>query len=168
MSGRLTFDDRTLLAAAAGVSLVLIGLTAALGPAGSDAGPWLAALLPAAHRVGMLAMTIFDADGIVLEKVPSSQQLVELRKGRTAVVAGHDQKRIPGEFVLVERREQPADALIRLHYEIGIGIQIAFAMPFGGGSDRRVRRRQRKIQKERLAVTRIACPPADVLDRLAR
>src|SRR5438552_18996542 len=33
MSGRLTFDDRTLLAAAAGVSLVLIGLTAALGPA---------------------------------------------------------------------------------------------------------------------------------------
>jgi signal transduction histidine kinase len=45
---------------------------------GTNPGRWLAALLPAAHREGLLAMTIFDGDGIVLEKIPSNQLLVEL------------------------------------------------------------------------------------------
>ncbi len=47
-------------------------------PTGSDPGRWLAALLPAAHRRGLLAMAVFDADGILLEKIPASQLLVEL------------------------------------------------------------------------------------------
>lgn len=38
----------------------------------------LSALLPDARREGLLAMAIFDADGITLEKVPSDQVLVEL------------------------------------------------------------------------------------------
>ena len=49
-------------------------------PESADANPGrrLSALLPAAHRQGLLAMAIFDGDGIVLEKIPSSQLLVEL------------------------------------------------------------------------------------------
>ena len=52
--------------------------TGTFEPARSDPGRWLAALLPAAHREGLLAMAIFDADGVVLEKIPASQPLVEL------------------------------------------------------------------------------------------
>ena len=52
--------------------------TGAFEPAGNNPADWLAALLPAAHREGLLAMAIFDADGVVLEKIPSNQQLVEL------------------------------------------------------------------------------------------
>ena len=52
--------------------------TGAFEPAGNTPADWLAALLPAAHREGLLAMAIFDADGVVLEKIPANQQLVEL------------------------------------------------------------------------------------------
>jgi len=52
--------------------------TATFEPAGSAPGPWLAALLPSAHRHGLLAMAVFDDDGILLEKIPSNQILVEL------------------------------------------------------------------------------------------
>jgi len=52
--------------------------TANFEPTGSDPGRWLAALLPAAHRRGLLAMAVFDADGILLEKIPASQLLVDL------------------------------------------------------------------------------------------
>ncbi|MEO6991994.1 MAG: sensor histidine kinase [Lacunisphaera sp.] len=47
---------------------------------GSDpnSARWLSALLPAAHRQGLLAMAIFDADGVPLEKIPSTQFPVEL------------------------------------------------------------------------------------------
>lgn len=47
-------------------------------PGRTNPGRWLAALLPAAHREGLLAMAIFDADGIVLEKIPANQLQVEL------------------------------------------------------------------------------------------
>ena len=47
-------------------------------PAGADPARWLEALLPAAHRQGLLALAIFDADGVLLEKIPASQLLVEL------------------------------------------------------------------------------------------
>jgi signal transduction histidine kinase len=49
-------------------------------PTLSDRNParWLSSLLPAAHRQGLLAMAIFDADGVTLEKVPSNQFPVEL------------------------------------------------------------------------------------------
>lgn len=52
--------------------------TGTFEPAGADPSRWLAALLPAAHREGLLAMTIFDADGVVLEKIPANQPQVEL------------------------------------------------------------------------------------------
>ena len=52
--------------------------TGAFEPVPGNPGRWLAALLPSAHREGLLAMAIFDADGVVLEKIPSSQLLVEL------------------------------------------------------------------------------------------
>ncbi|HVZ63949.1 MAG TPA: sensor histidine kinase [Lacunisphaera sp.] len=55
--------------------------SAGLAPDRTNAGRWLAALLPAAHREGLLAMAIFDADGVVLEKIPSGQLLVELPPG---------------------------------------------------------------------------------------
>lgn len=46
--------------------------------AGGKTSRWLAALLPAAHRQGLLAMAIFDADGVLLESIPSNQLLAEL------------------------------------------------------------------------------------------
>ncbi|MEO6005253.1 MAG: sensor histidine kinase [Opitutus sp.] len=52
--------------------------TSPFEPTRSNAGRWLAALLPSAHREGLLAMTIFDSDGIALEKIPTSQTQVEL------------------------------------------------------------------------------------------
>ena len=52
--------------------------TGTLEPTGSNPNRWLAALLPAAHRKGLLAMAVFDADGVLLEKIPSNQLLVEL------------------------------------------------------------------------------------------
>ncbi len=52
--------------------------TGAFEPARSNADPWLSALLPAAHRQGVLAMAIFDADGVLLEKIPSGQLFVDL------------------------------------------------------------------------------------------
>jgi len=52
--------------------------TGSFEPAGNNPADWLAALLPAAHREGLLAMAIFDADGVVLEKIPAAQLLVEL------------------------------------------------------------------------------------------
>jgi signal transduction histidine kinase len=52
--------------------------TDTLEPARSDPGRWSAALLPAAHRQGLLALAIFDADGVLLESIPSNQLLVEL------------------------------------------------------------------------------------------
>lgn len=55
--------------------------SAGLAPDRTNAGRWLAALLPAAHREGLLAMAIFDADGVVLEKIPAGQLLVELPPG---------------------------------------------------------------------------------------
>lgn len=51
----------------------------ALDPDRSDATrTLLSALLPSAGREGLLAMAIFDADGVTLEKVPSDQVWVEL------------------------------------------------------------------------------------------
>ncbi|HEY4247952.1 MAG TPA: ATP-binding protein [Lacunisphaera sp.] len=49
-------------------------------PIGSDpnSARWLSALLPGAHRQGLLAMAIFDADGVTLERVPATQFPVEL------------------------------------------------------------------------------------------
>jgi signal transduction histidine kinase len=49
-------------------------------PGQSDRSParWLYSLLPGAHRQGLVAMAIFDADGVPLEKVPSTQFPVEL------------------------------------------------------------------------------------------
>lgn len=52
--------------------------TASFEPTRFNATRWLAALLPSAHREGLLAMAIYDADGIVLEEIPSSQLQVEL------------------------------------------------------------------------------------------
>lgn len=52
--------------------------TGAFDSTGADPTRLLSALLPAARREGVLALAIFDADGIVLEKVPASQLLVEL------------------------------------------------------------------------------------------
>lgn len=52
--------------------------TGALEAAPSNADRWLSALLPAAHRQGVLAMAIFDADGVLLEKIPAGQLLVDL------------------------------------------------------------------------------------------
>lgn len=52
--------------------------TDASAPAATNPRSWLQALLPAAHREGLLAMAIFDADGVVLEKIPAEQLLVEL------------------------------------------------------------------------------------------
>ncbi|HTL67652.1 MAG TPA: ATP-binding protein [Lacunisphaera sp.] len=52
--------------------------SADLTPDRTNSGRWLAALLPAAHREGLLAMAIFDADGVVLEKIPAGQLLVEI------------------------------------------------------------------------------------------
>src|SRR4051794_5666160 len=45
--------------------------TGALRPRSFDPKRWLDALLPAAHRQGLLAMAIFDRDGVVLETIPS-------------------------------------------------------------------------------------------------
>src|SRR5688500_16525568 len=50
--------------------------TARLG--GETAGFSLSALLPDARREGLLAMAIFDEDGVTLEQVPLNQLLVEL------------------------------------------------------------------------------------------
>lgn len=47
-------------------------------PGGTDPERWLPALLPAAHRQGVLAMAIFDADGLLLEKIPTQQLLLDL------------------------------------------------------------------------------------------
>jgi len=52
--------------------------TATFEPGGSAPGPWLAALLPAAHRQGLLAMAVFDDDGVLLEKIPANQIPAEL------------------------------------------------------------------------------------------
>ncbi len=52
--------------------------TGTFEPARANSSRWLTALLPAAHREGLLAMAIFDADGVVLEKIPVTQLLVEL------------------------------------------------------------------------------------------
>lgn len=52
--------------------------SAAFTPDRTNSGRWLAALLPAAHREGLLAMAIFDADGVVLERIPAGQLLVEI------------------------------------------------------------------------------------------
>ncbi|HVU22817.1 MAG TPA: sensor histidine kinase [Opitutus sp.] len=52
--------------------------TGAVEPARTNAERWLEALLPAAHRQGVLAMAIYDADGVVLVKIPSNQLVAEL------------------------------------------------------------------------------------------
>jgi signal transduction histidine kinase len=52
--------------------------TGVLEKGGSDPTRWLSALLPAAHRDGVLAIAIFDADGVLLEKIPTNQLLVDL------------------------------------------------------------------------------------------
>jgi signal transduction histidine kinase len=52
--------------------------TAPFASASSDSKRWLEALLPAAHRQGLLAMAVFDRDGVVLETIPSGQLIEEL------------------------------------------------------------------------------------------
>jgi signal transduction histidine kinase len=52
--------------------------TGSFDTAASSPDRWLASLLPAAHRQGVLAMAIFDAAGVALEKIPSNQLDAEL------------------------------------------------------------------------------------------
>src|SRR5436305_1487282 len=71
--------------------------------------------------------------------VPLGGQLCKLGLGRAAVVTRDDDHGILRKALLLQRLEHLPYTGIRLHDEVGIGIEPALALPLFGGSDGSVR-----------------------------
>jgi len=69
--------------------------------------------------------------------------------------------RATGEAMLVQGGQYPAHGVVRLHHEIAIAAGLGLSDEFLCGDDRRVRRREGEVEKERL----VFALPADPLLR---
>ena len=81
----------------------------------------------------------FVAPEVVAGVVTELLQLREVGLWGAAVVTGDDQQRILREALFVEGVHDLSNAVVGLHHEIGVRIQLAFTLPFGGRGDGRVR-----------------------------
>ena len=70
--------------------------------------------------------------------------------GRTAIVAGEHHERVVRDAVFVESTEDSSDDGVRLHNEIGEGVESAFLFPLGVYCQRGVRRGEWHVEEERL------------------
>ncbi len=86
------------------------------------------------------------------------------RQPMRPVVAGHNQKCVVRETLLVKRRHDPTDGRVNMYHEISVIPRLALAVKLFRRHPRRMRRTQREVDKE-LFGTRLL---TDGFNRLVR
>ena len=82
--------------------------------------------------------------------MPLLGELADFRLPGTAVVAAKNHDRIVCKSTVLKLLEHRTDYMIRLHHEVGVSTKATGSLPLFRRHDRRMRRTQRKKEKERL------------------